>query len=140
MRDPSKLAALAHRSVKATPKELYDALHGRLTGRHRFLLKLHIGQWDALDASIKVIDGEVGVRVRRMDMEGKARFSNLIDQLASIPGVSKLSALTVLSEIGTDMSRFATAGHLIAWAGMCPGQTRAPASANPPACARAPHG
>jgi transposase len=125
LRDPRKLAALAHRSVKATPKELYDALRGRLTEHHRFLLKLHIGQWDALDASIKVIDGEVDARVRRMDTEGpadKARFSNLIIQLASIPGVSKLSALTVLSEIGTDMSRFATAGHLIAWAGMCPGQ------------------
>jgi transposase len=125
VRDPRKLAALAHRSVKAAPKELYDALHGRLTEHHRFLLKLHLGQWDALDASIKVIDGEVDARVRRMDTEdpaGKTRFSTLIDQLVSIPGVSKLSALTVLSEIGTDMSRFATAGHLIAWAGMCPGQ------------------
>jgi hypothetical protein len=49
-------------------------------------------------------------------------FSGLIDLLASIPGVSRLSALTILSEIGRDMSRFSTAGHLVAWAGLCPGQ------------------
>src|SRR5208282_4682689 len=42
--------------------------------------------------------------------------------LVTIPGVSRLSALTILSEIGRDMSRFATAGHLVAWAGLCPGQ------------------
>ena len=40
----------------------------------------------------------------------------------TIPGVGPLSALTILSEIGRDMSRFATAGHLVAWAGLCPGQ------------------
>jgi transposase len=60
-----------------------------------------------------------------MDKEAradKARFSDLIGLLASIPGVSKLSALSILSEIGADMSRFATAGHSIAWAGLCPGQ------------------
>jgi transposase len=52
----------------------------------------------------------------------KARFSDLIRQLESIPGVSKVSALAIISEIGADMSRFETAGHLIAWAGLCPGQ------------------
>ena len=68
-----------------------------------------------------LVDG----RVNRMDMEARAdkpRFSELIRQLASIPGVSKVSALAILSEIGGDMSRFATAGHLIAWSGLCPGQ------------------
>lgn len=124
-RDPRQLAALAGHRVKATAKELYDALHGRLTGHHRFLLKLHLAQWDALAASIKALDEEVDARVARMDEEGradKARFSALIDQLGSIPGVSRLSALAILSEIGVDMSRFETAGHLVAWAGLCPGQ------------------
>jgi transposase len=125
VRDPRKLAALADQRLKATPKELYDALHGRLTGHHRFLLQLHLGQWDTLDATIKDLDREVEIRVSRMDTEvtaDKAKFSDLIEQLVSIPGVSRLSALTILSEIGTDMSRFKTAGHLVAWAGMCPGQ------------------
>lgn len=125
MRDPRKLAALADQRLKATPKQLYDALHGRLTEHHRFLLQLHLGQWDTLDATIKDVDREVATRVLRMDAEvtaDKAKFSELIDQLVTIPGVSRLSALTILSEIGTDMSRFKTAGHLVAWAGMCPGQ------------------
>jgi transposase len=99
-RDPRKLAALAHRSLKAEPKQLYDALHGRLTEHHRFLLKLHIGQWDALDASIRVIDREVDARIARLDGQGpagKARFSERIDLVDSIPGVNKLSAVSVLS-------------------------------------------
>src|SRR5271165_3497478 len=133
-RDPRKLAALADRRVKATPKELYDALHGRLTDHHRFLLKLHIGQWDTLDASIKAVDREVDARIARLDSEGradKARFSDLTGLLASIPGVSKLSAVAILSEIGTDMSRFDTAGHLIAWAGLCPSQNESAGKRKP---------
>jgi transposase len=124
-RDPRKLAALADKRLKAKPKQLYDALHGRLTEHHCFLLKLHLGQWDTLDATIREVDREVKIRVSSMDAEvtaDKAKFSDLIDLLVSIPGVSQLSALIILSEIGTDMSRFPTAGHLVAWAGMCPGQ------------------
>lgn len=125
VRDPRKLAALGDRRLKATPKQLYDALHGRLTEPHRFLLKLHIGQYDGLEATIRAVDAEVEMRVATMDKEaqaGQAPFSGLIDLLVSIPGVSQLSALTILSEIGRDMTRFPTAGHLIAWAGLCPGQ------------------
>ncbi|MBV8111778.1 MAG: IS110 family transposase [Hyphomicrobiales bacterium] len=124
-RDPCKLAALAHRSVKASPKQLYDALHGRLTEQHRFLLKLHLGQWDAIDASIRIIDREIDARVARLDAErpaDKARFSDLIDLLDWIPGVNRLSAVSVLSEIGTDMTRFDSDGHLVAWTGLCASQ------------------
>ena len=46
----------------------------------------------------------------------------MIDLLVTIPGVSELTALTILSEIGANMSRFATAADLVAWAGLCPGQ------------------
>jgi transposase len=53
VRDPRKLADLADQRLKATPKQLYDALHGRLTDHHRFLLQLHLAQWDALDATIR---------------------------------------------------------------------------------------
>lgn len=127
VRNPQRLAELANRGIKASPKELYDALHGRLTEHHRFLLKLHLGQWDGLDASIRQIDQEVDGRIERMDAEaedGQAPFRSLILLLSSIPGVSILSATTILSEIGRDMSRFPTAGHLLAWAGLCPGQNQ----------------
>jgi len=125
VRNPRQLAALADRRLKASAKELYDALHGRLTEHHCFLLKLHLGQYDALGATIRTLDAEVEARVTRMDREvtaDKASFSGLIDLLVSIPGVSQVSALTILSEIGRDMSRFPTCGHLVAWAGLCPSQ------------------
>lgn len=121
---PRKLAELASKQIKATPKELYDALHGRLTDHHRFLLELHLRQWDGLDAAIRNIDREIGQRIDRMDAQiGAARmpFRALIDLLDTAPGVSTVAAPAILSEIGCDMSRFPTAGHLLGWAGMCPG-------------------
>ena len=84
VRDPKQLAALAGRGVKATPKQLHEALHGRLTDHHRFLLTLHLGQWDALSASIRAVDEEVDARVARMDREeraDKARFSDAVSRL-----------------------------------------------------------
>src|SRR6202045_4563420 len=125
MRDPRKLAALADQRLKATPKQLHDALHGRLTQHHPFLLKLHLDQYDALEKTIRVIDAEVERRIARLDKQAKAAetpLSRLIELLVSIPGVSYLSAIRIISEIGSNMSRFPTARHLIAWAGLCPGQ------------------
>ena len=52
-RNPRKLVALTDRRLKASPKELYDALHGRLTDHHRFLLQLHLRQYDALDEAVQ---------------------------------------------------------------------------------------
>jgi transposase len=124
-RDPHRLAALAERSVKASPRALHDALHGRLRQHHGFLLQLHLQQWDALDAAIRQIDAQVADQIARVDEEaadGQPPFRELIARLCAIPGVSVLSATAILAEIGRDMSRFPTAGHLIAWAGLCPGQ------------------
>ncbi len=116
---------MAERSVKASPKALHDALHGRLRDHHRFLLQLHLRQWDALDVAIRQIDEQVADQIERVDEEaadGQPPFRELIPRLCAIPGVSSLSATTILAEIGRDMSRFPTAGHLVAWAGLCPGQ------------------
>ena len=66
-RDPHRRAALAERSVKASPKALRDALHGRLREHHRFLLQLHLRQWDALDAAIRQIDAQVADQIERVD-------------------------------------------------------------------------
>jgi transposase len=126
VRDPQKLAALADKRLRASKKTLYDALHGRLTDHHRFLLRLHLDQYDALAASIQKIDQEVNAQIARMDEEAKARgqlpFRALIELLCTIPGVSVLGATWILAEIGRDMSRFPTAGHLVSWAGLCPGK------------------
>jgi transposase len=125
VRNPAKLAQLAER-IKASPKELYDALHGRLTQHHRFMLQLHLDQYDALAAAIDKIDQQTNAAMAQMDEEAKAAaqatFRSLSQLLCTIPGVGALSAPVILAEIGTDMSRFPTAGHLLAWAGLCPDQ------------------
>jgi transposase len=110
--DPDKLLALVQRGVKAPPERLRAALQGRLTERHRFLLRLHLRHVDALAATIAEIDAEAD---RSLDP-----FRQAVRQLRTIPGVSDLTAQVIVSEIGTDMTRFPTAGHLISWAGLCP--------------------
>jgi transposase len=110
--DPDRLAALAHRRIKAPAEVLREALRGRVTRHHRFLLRLHLQQIDVLDTAIAEIDQEVGDNVEP--------FRIAIRLLSTIPGVSELSARTIIAEIGTDMSRFPTEAHLISWAGLCP--------------------
>jgi len=127
VRQPAKLAALADHRLKATQKQLYDALHGRLTEHHRFMLRLHLDQYDALAAAIDQIDHQVQAAIDAMEVEvapGQATFRSLSGLLQTIPGVSQLAATVVLAEIGRDMTRFATAGHLLAWAGLCPAQNQ----------------
>jgi transposase len=110
--DPEALAVLAHRRIKAPPAALHEALRGRVTDHHRFLLQLHVQHIDALDAAIDAIDREVDIHVEP--------FREAVLLLTTIPGVSDLSAQVIRAEIGGDMSRFPTVGHLISWAGLCP--------------------
>ncbi len=80
-RNPQKLAALADRRIKASPKALYDALHGRLTDHHRFRLRLHLAQYDVLAAAIGAVDQEVDAAIDQMDEAekgGQAFFRSLI--------------------------------------------------------------
>ena len=110
--DPVRLAALAHPNVKCSQASLREALRGRVTRHHRFLLQLHLGQIDGLDAGIATIDREVEASL--------TPFRSAVELVSTIPGVSTLSAEIIVSEIGLDMSRFPTVGHLLSWAGLCP--------------------
>ena len=121
--DPVQLVELAHRRLKAPKERLQEALRGRVTVHHRFLLRLHLDQIDALENGIKAIDQEVDRVIAEMDAvveAGQAPFRALILLLITIPGVGPLAARTILAEIGRDMSRFPTVGHLLSWAGLCP--------------------
>jgi transposase len=109
---PEALAELADGRIHATKAELEASLRGRVTAHHRFMLQLHLNQLDALDAAIACIDQEVDGNVEP--------FRVAIEMLSTIPGLSRLSAEVIVSEIGIDMSRFETEGHLISWAGLCP--------------------
>jgi transposase len=122
--DTVKLAALADRRIKASHQELREALRGRLTHHHRFLLHVHLQHIDFADAAIRDIDQRVEALITHMDEEvkvGQAPFRTLIALLVKIPGIAPLAAHAILAEIGADMTRFPTAGHLLSWAGLCPG-------------------
>lgn len=110
--DPQALAALAHRRIRATKEELEAALRGRVTAHHRFMLRIHLNHLDALNCAIADIDKEVDANLEP--------FRVAVEMLTTIPGVSSLAAEVIVSEIGIDMSRFETDGHLISWAGLCP--------------------
>jgi transposase len=101
---------------------LYHALHGRLTEHHRFLLKLHLGQYDALTVTLDKIDERIETQIGEMDAEVGPEQAPFRALISGIPGLSTLSATAIIAEIGRDMSRPPTAGHLVAWAGLCPGQ------------------
>lgn len=107
------LADLAHGQLKHKREALTEALSGRLNGHQRFLLAQQLAHVDFLDEQIAQVSGEIGERLRPFDAE--------IARLDTIPGVGRWTAEVLLAEIGTDMSRFPSAGHLASWAGMCPG-------------------
>jgi transposase len=110
--DPEKLMECVTGRIKAPRDKIREALRGKVTPSHRFLLRLHLGQADALQRAIDEVDREVG--------ECLEPFRAASDRLTQIPGVSDVAAAAIVSEIGTDMSRFPTVGHLISWAGLCP--------------------
>jgi transposase len=110
--DPEKLADAAEGRLHASRDRLVASLRGTVTAHHRFLLNLHLSQVDALDRAIAEVEREAG---RVIDpFRAKAQL------LTTIPGVSEIVAQSIVAEIGVDMSRFPTPGHLISWAGLCP--------------------
>jgi transposase len=111
--DPERLLlCVGKRRLKASRTELLEALRGRVRSHHRFLLKLHLQQVDSLDRAIEAIETEVGENLRP--------FRAAAELLTTIPGVSDNAASVIVAEMGIDMSRFPTVGHLISWAGLCP--------------------
>jgi transposase len=109
---PEELVAVTDGRLRANRETLMEALRGRVTKHHRFLLKLHFDQIVVLEAAIDAVDGEVGSVLDP--------FRLAMANLKTIPGVSDIVAQVIISEIGIDMSRFPTVGHLISWAGLCP--------------------
>jgi transposase len=110
--DPEKLADLTHGRLKAPRAALVDALHGRVTDHHRFMIQLHLTQIDALTTAIMTIEARIG--------DALGPFRAAVNLLTTMPGLSDTTARVLIAEIGTDMTRFPSVGHLISWAGLCP--------------------
>jgi transposase len=111
--DPEDLAELARGSLRGKRDQLREALHGRVTEHHRFLLRTLMDQ-------VAHLEGLIGQYHTRIE-EVMAPFAEAERRLMTIPGVSRQAAEILLAEIGADMDRFPSADHLCSWAGMCPG-------------------
>lgn len=110
--DPARLAELAQGTARNKSAELREALRGRITEHHRTMLRLHLQVVDALKLTLAELDAAVGKALA--PIRQRARL------LTTMPGVSDLTASVLVAEIGVDMSRFPSAGHLVSWAGLCP--------------------
>jgi transposase len=110
--DPEKLADLAQGSAKRKRAELVEALRGRIRPHHQALLRLHLKVIEALKEAIADIDARVGKTL--------TPILECARLLTTMPGVSDVTAQVMVAEIGVDMQRFPSAGHLISWAGLCP--------------------
>jgi len=111
--DTAALADLAKGKLRHKIADLERALVGRLGDHQRFLVAHQLAHVDFLDESIAAVGAEIDARMEPV--------AEAVERLDTIPGVGKRTAETLVAEMGTDMSRFPSAGHLASWAGVCPG-------------------
>jgi len=112
-RDVEALADFARGRLRAKRDQLKEALEGRVTAHHSFLLTEHLSMLEYLDEAVARVSTEIDQRFTA-DQEAIA----LLD---TIPGVGPRAAEMLIAAIGTARSRFPSAKHLASWAGMCPG-------------------
>ncbi len=140
--DPVALADLARGRLKAKRVALEAALVGTLRPHQHFLLREQLQHIDTLTGTIQRIEHEIAARLVVMDAASSAldpppvdpepgasspyspdaSWQHAVELLDTIPGINTAAAQAILAEIGIDMQRFPSAGHLASWAGMCPGQ------------------
>jgi len=111
--NPAALAELSRGRMRKKKEELEEALCGRMRAHHRIMLREMLRQIDSLDESI--------TRLEQAILEYCAPFEEAIALADTIPGIARPTAEALISEVGADMSRFPTANHLCAWAGVAPG-------------------
>lgn len=143
--DVTALAELARGRLRAKRSELEQALCGTLAPHHAFMIAQHLSHLDFLDEQNAAFDAAVeaalsaGPRMSDPDAplsEGgeSSTAEAVVDQAGStnwlaarticdaIPGIGKRVAETIIAELGTDMTRFASAGHAASWAKLAPSQ------------------
>jgi len=108
---PMELAERVRGTLRGKIPELRLALNGRITDHHRFMLGELMDDLKTVEAKIQRVEKEIAGRV---DIQ-------LVERLCSIPGVDMITAWTLLAELGTDMSMFASPKQAASWAGLCPG-------------------
>jgi transposase len=111
--DATVLAQLARGRLREKIPQLEQALAGQFSAHHRFLIAQQLAHIDFLEASLQRVSAEIGDRLRPFEPE--------VERLQTIPGVGRRTAEVLVAEIGVDLTRFPSAGHLASWAGLCPG-------------------
>jgi transposase len=111
--DPAVLAELARGRLRAKRELLAQAVVGRFTAQHAFLITEHLSQLDYLEEARERVSAEIA---QRLQDEQAA-----LELLDTVPGIGQRAAEILLAELGTDLTRFPSAKHLASWAGMCPG-------------------
>jgi transposase len=112
-RDPTVLADLAKRRLRAKLPELTEALTGRFSDHHAFLARMYLEAIDQRSRAIADLTARIEVVIQPF-----RSFCNLI---GTIPGIGDRCAEVIVAETGADLSIFPTAAHLASWAGTCPG-------------------
>ena len=111
--DPDVLANLARRQMRKKIPALREALAGHFDAHHRLWVGAILRHIDFLDEQIEQLGVMIEEHIRPFDLA--------VELLCTIPGIQRRGAECIIGEIGTDMTRFATARHLASWAGKCPG-------------------
>jgi transposase len=112
-RDPKTLAQLARTSMRRKISQLEEAFTGYFTDHHAFLLSTMLARVDAVANDIARVDARIEELI--------APFATTVDRLDEITGVGRRTAQVAIAEIGLDMTRFPTSGHLCSWAKFAPG-------------------
>lgn len=114
---PEQMADLAKARLRAKIPLLKDALAGQVTDHHRFMLRQLMDQIEHLEDQVEDFD-------QRIEQVMSPLEQKAVENLDQVPGIDVRAAQNIVAEIGADMSRFPSSGHLCSWAGMCPGNHR----------------
>jgi transposase len=139
-RDPRRLAALAKGRMRVKQVALVEALTGQFDDHHAYLARMLLDQHDALTAQIDALAVKIEAALAAVPAAGPPPAAgdpfpgtgcdtdtgeitaalSAVARLDEVPGIAARGAHIVLAEIGLDMTRFPTAGHLVSWARLCP--------------------
>ena len=111
--DSQRLAEMAQGKLRNKIPELQEALQGRVSRHHRFLLRELLDHLYFVESKMQRVEQEVAERL--------GPFQSEVARLCTIPGVDRVTAWGLLAEIGLSMKQFPDAQHLASWAGLCPG-------------------
>ena len=144
VRDPLRLASLRDKRCKHSVAEIATALDGRYRDEHLLELRCCLTLWDHYQSVIGLVDESIAVQLRKMGKQtllpplpprkrvrGKRPHDPRFDvrqalylvagvDLTAIEGIDEMHALTLVSELGCDFTKWPTVKHFSSWLGLCP--------------------